>query len=57
MLTLSGLPFAAGEQVEVIVLAELPETPEESRYPLRGHPLRYDDPFTPLDEKDWQALQ
>lgn len=56
-LTLSGLPFAAGEEVEVIVLAELPDARDEDRYPLRGEPLRYEDPFTPLDESDWQALQ
>jgi hypothetical protein len=56
-LTLSDLPFPASEQVEVIVLAELPEAHEETRYSLRGQPLRYDDPFTPLDEADWQALR
>jgi hypothetical protein len=56
-LTLSGLPFHAGEQVEIIVLGEISEHRTDRRYPLRGEPLRYDDPFSPVDEADWQALQ
>ena len=56
-LTLSGLPFRAGEDVEVIVLAEAPQAGQESRYPLRGQPLRYDQPTAPVAQSDWQALQ
>ncbi len=94
VITLSGLPFAAGEQVEVIVLeagsqaitiaaassdeASLhpfqeqpgvylqdpfaPAIPdnsrEQERYPLRGTPYKYIDPFEPVvPPEDWEALQ
>jgi hypothetical protein len=56
-LTIKGLPFHAGEEVEVIVLAEVRRAREERRYPLRGKPLRYEAPFAPVGEDDWQALQ
>jgi hypothetical protein len=55
-LTLEGLHFRAGEEVEVIVLAES-KAREERRYPLRGKPLDYEDPFAPVAEADWQALR
>jgi hypothetical protein len=55
-LTLKDLPFRAGDEVEVIVLAEVQKGPAEGRYPLRGQPLRLDDPFAPVAEGDWQAL-
>jgi hypothetical protein len=55
-LTLSGLPFREGEEVEVIVLAEVRRAREERQYPLRGKPLHYEEPFAPVAEGDWQAL-
>lgn len=94
VLTLSGLPFEAGKQVEVIVLevgsqatttnaASFDEAsthpfqgqrgvylqdpfaptisdapPEQDRYPLRGMPYTYIDPFEPaVPPEDWEALQ
>lgn len=29
----------------------------DSSYPLRGTVLRYVDPFTPIAQEDWEALQ
>jgi hypothetical protein len=29
----------------------------ESPYPLRGTPIRYDDPMEPVAEADWDALK
>jgi hypothetical protein len=55
-LRLSGLPFHAGEEVEVILLRREPE-PVENLYPLRGVPIRYEDPTEPVAEGDWEALQ
>ena len=55
-LRLSHLPFRAGEHVEVIVLKQQESTPGAERYPLRGLPYRYDDPFRPVGEDDWDAL-
>ena len=59
---IDGLPFAAGEQV-VVVVKPLPAQPaagqtEAERYPLRGLPYKYErhfDPAVPLE--DWEALQ
>ena len=56
-LTLPDLPFQAGEEVEVIVLAEARTARDERRYPLRGTPLHYVDPFEPVAQDDWEALQ
>jgi hypothetical protein len=56
-LTLEEVPFRAGEEVEVIVLARGRSLPQGDRYPLRGKPLQYDDPTEPVAESDWDALQ
>ncbi len=56
-ITLRDLPFRQGEEVEVIVVADVRQARQEQRYPLRGKPLRYDDPYGPVAEDDWQALQ
>ena len=68
-LVLQGLPFQAGESVEVIVLGQesvkvaqpivvaLPKAVENA-HPLKGSVYFYDDPFgpaTPLE--DWEVLQ
>lgn len=60
-LVLKDLPFRAGEEVEIIVLSGAGEEgegrAEGERYPLHGTPLRFEDPFSPLPESDWQALE
>lgn len=65
-LKLQGLPFHAGDAVEVIILQRpsfqqeqtaIP-TSESDLYPLRGTVIRYDDPFEPaVPVEDWEALQ
>jgi hypothetical protein len=55
-LTLDGLPFQAGDEVEVIVISEARTARMERRYPLRGKPLVYESPFASVAESDWQAL-
>ncbi len=60
-LVLKGLPFHAGDTVEVIVL-EQPKEPSASQpteYPLQGkQPYRYDDPFEPaVPVEDWEVLK
>ena len=53
----SGLPFAPGVRVEVIVTDAAPSH-FEAAYPLRGTPYKYDDPFGPaVDEANWEALE
>ena len=59
-LVLEGLPFHAGDVVEVIILQPQTaqhqikslETQNTNLYPLRGKVIRYDDPTEPvaLDE-------
>jgi hypothetical protein len=57
VLNLNGLPFQAGDRVEVIVLAKPPLTCGRDQYPLWGTPYRYDYPTEPVAEEDWEALQ
>ena len=54
-LKLENLPFAPGEEVEVIVLAEAHDARRERSYPLRGAPLVYEDPTGPVGDSDWEA--
>lgn len=56
-LRLLDLPFHAGDEVEVILLRRQTAHPEGSSYPLRGLPIRYEDPTEPVAEDDWEALQ
>jgi hypothetical protein len=56
-LTIKKLPFQVGEKVEVIVRRRERERERLGRYPLRGKPIRYLDPFGSVAENDWEALQ
>jgi hypothetical protein len=54
-LCLLDLPFQAGDEVEVIILCREPAQTIEDPYPLRGLPIRYDDPTEPVAEGDWKV--
>ncbi len=41
------------ELAKAALLAE-PPAPSRGRYPLRGAPIRYDDPLAPVAEEDWR---
>lgn len=56
-LRLSDLPFHTGDEVEVILLRREPAQARKNPYPLRGLPIRYEDPTEPVAEDDWEALQ
>lgn len=56
-LTLKELPFQPGAKVEVIVRSYELEVIPSQHYPLRGQPLRYDDPFESVAETDWETLK
>lgn len=64
-LMLKGLPFCAGDAVEVIILERSNPTEsmaasqaEPNLYPLRGKVLHYEDPFEPaVTLDDWEALR
>lgn len=36
---------------------DLTETQQKHKMPLQGTVLRYDDPFAPVAESEWEALQ
>lgn len=54
-LILKGLPFAAGDKVEVIVRSQEQPQGNGECYPLRGKPVRYTDPFGSVAAEDWEA--
>ena len=65
-LTLWGLPFHAGDTVEVIILEShtsqheqrLKHQLDKNLYSLRDtQPYRYDDPTEPVALEDWEALR
>ncbi|MEH1867562.1 MAG: hypothetical protein V7K69_21490 [Nostoc sp.] len=65
-LTLQGLPFHAGDAVEVIILeAKTPDKQvalksqsDTNLYPLHNtQPYRYEDPTEPVAVEDWEVLQ
>ncbi|QKD82775.1 hypothetical protein HPC62_11790 [Thermoleptolyngbya sichuanensis A183] len=62
-LILKGLPFHAGDTVEIIILEQSKEQsaspPRQTEYPLQGkQPYRYDDPFEPaVPAEDWEVLK
>ncbi|QSV61553.1 MAG: hypothetical protein HEQ26_01055 [Dolichospermum sp. DL01] len=64
-LVLKGLPFHAGDVVEVIILQPQTaqhqikslETQNTNLYPLRGKVIRYDDPTEPVALEEWECLQ
>lgn len=63
-LTLRGLPFHAGDTVEVIILESRTSqheasthSPDSNPYPLRGTVIRYDEPTEPVALEDWEALK
>ena len=57
VLTIRGVPFRAGEKVEVIILSRPPVREGAERYPLRGQPVRYLAPFDGVAENGWNALR
>jgi hypothetical protein len=62
-LVLKGLPFHAGDTVEIIILEQPKEQStspsHQTEYPLQGkQPYRYDDPFEPaVPVEDWEVLK
>lgn len=54
--TISGLPFQQGEELEVILLQQTRQTSRVASYPLRGgKPVKYVEPFESVAEEDWEA--
>ena len=56
-LIVKKLPFHAGDKVEVIVRCRKRELKRGERYPLRGKPIYYVEPFKSIAEEDWSVLK
>jgi hypothetical protein len=56
-LTLTDLPFHAGDAVEVIILPRSQRPAERNSYSLRGTTIKYINPTDPVAEEDWAALR
>lgn len=56
-LTLTNLPFHAGDTVEVVILPRPQKPTGQNRYPLHGQPIQYVNPTDPVAEEDWAALR
>jgi hypothetical protein len=54
---LRGLPFRAGEVVEVIILSREDKVREAHDCPLKGQVVRYEKPTEPVAQDDWKVLQ
>ena len=52
-LTIKKLPFPSGDKVEVIVRSSKHRKKRGERYPLRGKPIWYIDPFKSVAKEDW----
>lgn len=55
-LEIADVPFAEGEEVEVLVVHHPQETVENG-HPLRDTPVRYEHPTDPVAEADWDTLR
>ena len=56
-LTLSNLPFQAGDVVAVIIVPRAAASAEQHGYPFRGKVIRYDNPTAPNAQDGWEALR
>ncbi len=56
-LSIKGLPFRSGDKVEVIVRPQYRKQKLNGRYPLRGKPITYIEPFESVAEDHWDALK
>ncbi len=57
VLTVRGVPFRAGEKVQVIIISPPRKREKKEPYPLRGKPIRYLAPFDGVAENEWQVLR
>ena len=56
-IVVGSLPFDPGDLVEISIRAYDKTKHHFSRYPLRGKPFQYIDPFESVAEDDWEVLK
>jgi len=56
-IVIDDLPFEAGDEVDITIIKSAKPDPS-NRYPLRGTPYSYEDPFSPLiSPEDWKPFE
>ena len=55
-LSIKGLPFRAGDAVEVTVRRGK-KSARVAKYPLRGKVIVYREPFKSIEATDWEAIR
>lgn len=55
--TVAGLPFQAGQEVEVTVASGESAHHNGERYPLRGSVISYLDPFESVVQDAWESVK
>ena len=56
VIVLHDLPFHKGETVEIVITTRRSKPAAQSKYPLRGKPVKLIDPFGAVAEDDWSVL-
>lgn len=56
-LTLQGLPFEEGDDVEVIILSGKEKKHTVSQSIVKGKVIEYKDPTEPVGQDDWEAIK
>jgi hypothetical protein len=57
VVTITGVPFRPGDEVEVTVRLHPNLVNDDKRYPLRGKLTKYLNPFESVAEDDWETLK
>ena len=57
VLTLTNLPFNAGEKVEVIIIPRPQSKSETKRYPFWEKPINYVNPTEAVEETAWEIYK
>jgi len=53
VIVLENLPFPEGDAVDIIIVPHQDVEHAKKEYPLRGKPIRYDQPLMPVAEDEW----
>jgi len=56
ILSLKDLSFQSGTLQASSLMSPKPQSTTQALYPLRGTPIRYENPTEPVAEEDWSAL-
>ena len=55
-ITTGDLPFCKGDRLKVVLPRQTGGSERDEAYPLKGEPIRYDDPFGNAAEDEWKLV-